>query len=196
MTIANFYLKSECRAIRNKTHVRKLINHHLSLGQHRNHLLIVFGLHTALRISDLLPICWGDVYDFKANKPRKYLTITEQKTGKTKSIALNNKIITALKLCASTAKPNQYIFENVRTGKPITRTQARRIICAAGEAVSLPWKISCHSLHKTFGYHAWRSGVSPAIIMEIYNHSNLGVTRRYLDVTQDDMNMVYMELTF
>jgi len=77
-----------------------------------------------------------------------------------------------------------------------TRAQAHRIIRTAGEAVCLPGQISCHSLRKTFGYHAWKTGVSPAVIMVIYNHSSLHITRRYLGISQDDLDTVYMGLGF
>ncbi|MCL2287167.1 MAG: tyrosine-type recombinase/integrase [Firmicutes bacterium] len=187
---------STTQPIRDISHVRALTNYYLNLGQHRNHLLILFGLHTALRIGDLLTIRWRDVYDFGQKCPRKTLTIKEQKTGKSKTLALNAKIVKALKHSAATAKPHEFLFANPHTGKAITRTQARRIIQAAGEAINLPSGISCHSLRKTFGYHAWQNGISPAVIMEIYNHSNLNHTRRYLGVVQDDLDKVYMELGF
>jgi integrase len=181
--------------IRNKKQVRKLSMYYLTLGQLRNHVLIVMGLHTALRISDLLRLKWDDVYAFERNQVRTAITIVEKKTHKQKTIALNNRIISALTLYATNAaKRGSFLVENTKTKKAISRIQAYRLIRAAAEALELQNRVSCHSLRKTFGYHAWKSGVSPAVIMEIYNHSNLAVTRRYLGVTQDDKDAVYLGL--
>ena len=181
--------------IRNKHQVRELAAYYLKLGQTRNHVLIVLGLHTALRISDLLRLKWEDVYDFERNRVRSSISITEKKTHKTKTIALNNMIISALTLYAvKAAQRGRFLIENANTRKAISRIQAYRLIRAAAEALALQNRVSCHSLRKTFGYHAWKSGVSPAVIMEIYNHSSLAVTRRYLGVTQDDKDAVYLNI--
>jgi integrase len=92
------------------------------------------------------------------------------------------------------ARQGAFLIENTQTKKAISRIQAYRLIRAAAETLQFQVRVSCHSLRKTFGYHAWKSGVSPAVIMEIYNHSSLNVTRRYLGVNQDDKNAVYMGL--
>jgi len=88
------------------------------------------------------------------------------------------------------------IIQNQRTEKAISRIQAYRLIRAACEALNFKYRVSCHSLRKTFGYHAWQSGISPVVIMDIYNHSSFAVTRRYFGVTQDDRNKVYLSMDF
>jgi integrase len=183
--------------IRSKGQVRALAGYYLKRGELRNHVLIVMGVHTALRISDLLRLRWEDVYDFQRNRVRGSLALTEKKTGKAKIVALNANAVRALALyAAKRAEPGRVLMENKRTGRAISRIQAYRLIRAASEALEFQGRVSCHSLRKTFGYHAWKSGVSPAVIMEIYNHSSLAVTRRYLGVTQDDKNAAYLCLDF
>ncbi len=182
--------------IRNKNQVRELAAYYLKRGEIRNHVLIVMGVHTALRISDLLRLRWDDVYDFDNERIRDCVSVTEKKTGKAKIIALSPHIKTALSVFLFAARPGVFIIENKRTGKAISRIQAYRLIRAASEALAFSRHVSCHSLRKTFGYHAWKSGVSPVIIMDIYNHSSLAVTQRYLGVTQDDRNEVYLTLDF
>jgi integrase len=182
--------------IRSKHQVRELSNYYLKRGQLRNCCLIVLGVHTALRISDLLRLTWEDVYDFARRRVRESIRITEKKTGKTKIIALNGNAIRMLAAYAKqSAERGGFLIENARTKKAISRIQAYRLIRAAAEALGIG-RASCHSLRKTFGYHAWKSGISPAVIVEIYNHSSLAVTKRYLGVTQDDKNEAYMCLDF
>jgi integrase len=82
--------------IRDPRQVRRLTEYYLKRGQLRNYVLIIFGIFTALRISDILSLTTDDVYDFKACCVRKHLTITEKKTGKSKTIMLNKNIVAAL----------------------------------------------------------------------------------------------------
>ena len=193
---------SATQPIRNKQQVRELAEYYLKRGELRNHLLIVMGVHTALRISDLLRLTWNDVYDFERNRFRDNIEIVEKKTKKRKLVTLNKTILTALHLCLQVAKYGEHpinrsdclIKSRKGTGRAISRIQAYRLIRAAAEALGFHNRVSCHSLRKTFGYHAWKNGVSPAVIMEIYNHSDFAVTRRYLGVTQDDKDAVFRKL--
>jgi integrase len=183
--------------IRNKSQVRALANYYLNRRQYRNYCLILLGIHTALRVSDLLRLRWDDVYNFKTNRVRSNIAITEKKTGKTNINSQNKFAMHSLKrYAAKAADPGAFLIVNDRTGKAISRIQAYRIVSAAARALKLQCRVSCHSLRKTFGYHAWKNGISPAIIMEIYNHSSFAVTRRYLGVTQDDKDDAYLRLDF
>jgi integrase len=183
--------------IRNKQQVKALALYCLRRGQFRNHLLIVMGVHTALRISDLLRLCWNDVYDFQRGCVRSSVTIVEKKTRKSKTFPINKNVVSAIGLLAAQrpVRPHDFLMENPRTNQAISRIQAYRIIRAASEALQME-QVSCHSLRKTFGYHAWKSGASPVVIMEIYNHNSFAVTKRYLGITQDDQNQIYMDMNF
>lgn len=185
--------------IRNKSQLKALANYFLKRGQFRNYALIIVGTCTALRISDLLKLKWTDVYDEKQRVFHTHVTIVEMKTGKAKTIALNKQVLQALRLYLPHRRGDFIFASSRRNANAISRVQAWRIIRAAAMAVGLHGKISCHSLRKTWGYHAWTSkAVSPVVIMHIYNHSDYAVTRRYLGVDQDDLGKAYigMELFY
>lgn len=88
-----------------------------------------------------------------------------------------------------------YIFHGRESlYKPISRNRAYHIIKNAATENHIDGNISCHSLRKTFGYHAWRLGTPPALIMNIYNHSNIEITKRYLCIDQDDKDDLFCNI--
>jgi integrase len=186
---------STTHPIKDKKQITQLADYFKNRGEYRNYALVVVSTHTALRISDLLSLRWRDVYDFNNNRIRENIALTEQKTGKNKSLQLHQTAIRAIMvyMMCGNINHNDYIFRS-RKGGAISRIQAYRIIRAAAESLMWDYRVSGHSLRKTFGYHAWKSGVSPVLIMEIYNHSSFSVTRRYLGIDQDDKNKVYSTL--
>ncbi|MCX4299396.1 MAG: tyrosine-type recombinase/integrase [Lachnospiraceae bacterium] len=170
----------------------------LKKEHYRDYSLFILGINTSLRISDMLNICWKDVYDFQKQKFREHLILREQKTGKVNCIAINQSCKEALYLQMKNKAPElqeEYIFYSGKNAqKHISRNRAWHIIKKAAIENQLDGNISCHSLRKTFGYHAWKSGGQPALIMHIYNHSSLEVTKRYLCIDQDDKDRLFHRL--
>jgi integrase len=182
---------STTQPIRSYEDVQKLKNYYLKREEYRNYLLVTVCLNTALRICDVLNLRWCDVLN-NDGKIKEHIRIVENKTGKTTLIKLNESIKSALLLYMNKEAMGYYIFENNK--KPISRVCAFKVIKRGGRAIGLEYDISCHSLRKTFGYHAWKRGTPPVVLMQIYNHSNYEVTKRYLGISQEDKDGVYSEM--
>lgn len=181
--------------IRSKKELKKLAQYYLNKGQVRNYTMIITGVYTVLRISDLLRLKWADVYDEEKQVFYNHITVQEKKTGKQRTIALNKQILGALRLLLPHRRGKFIFASNRKEDRAISRVQAWRIIHAAVEAVGITGKIACHSLRKTWGYHAWSDkNISPVVIMAIYNHSSFKVTMRYLGIEQDDLNKAYLKM--
>ena len=163
----------------------------------RNYALVVLGLNTALRISDLLHLRWNDLYDFEKLCFRDHLLIKEQKTGKRNRIAINEKAREAMQMYFNERNPaeDELIFSK-RTNpyKPLSRSQAYRIVKDDANHTTSEEAVSCHSLRKTFGYFAWQEGVQPALLMDVFNHSSYAITKRYLGIEQDEKDLVYLNI--
>lgn len=184
--------------IRHKEEIEQIKQYFLDKQNYRDYALFVLGINTALRISDIINLQWNEVYNFEQQKYREHLIVQEQKTGKRACVAINKSCVNALSLLKEHNKENLqngYIFcSGDDACKHISRNRAWHIIKKAAADNHIDGNISCHSLRKTFGYHAWQTGIPPALIMEIYNHSNINITKRYLSINQDEKDKLFNQL--
>ncbi len=189
---------STTQPIRKAEEINALKNYFLHEKRNlRNYALVCLGINSALRISDLLSLTWDDVYDFTNGRFQKHITIIESKTGKQTNNALNQNATQALILYKNSlpdVNGASFLFPGQKAGKALSRFQAYRILNSAGRELHFEAALSCHSLRKTFGYHAWKMGVQPAVLMNIFNHSSFQVTKRYLGIDQDEIDQVFLDV--
>jgi site-specific recombinase XerD len=169
----------------------------LKAHNHRDYLLFVLGINTGLRISDLLQLTLGDVLDQK-NRPAQQIVIKEQKTGKERKIILNDVVRKALQEAIASKKDVQlgdYLFKSQKgDNRPISRVQAWQVLNNAARAVGIEGRIGTHTLRKTFGYHAYQQGIDITLLQQLFGHSAPSITLRYIGITQDDIDQVYVSM--
>ncbi|MCI9052402.1 MAG: tyrosine-type recombinase/integrase [Lachnospiraceae bacterium] len=189
---------STTQPIRNLENLERLKNYFLTECPNlRHYLLVHLSVNTALRISDILSLTWEDVYDFYHFTFREHLILTEKKTKKRKQIPLNENLVESLTSYMQSypvVLPKNYLFFGRNVSHPLSRSQAFRILKTASENLHFEDPVSCHSLRKTFGYHAWQAGVTPVMLMNIYNHSSYQITKRYLGIEQKEIDDVFLNI--
>jgi site-specific recombinase XerD len=172
----------------------ELLKMYLREKSKRDYLMLMVGISSALRISDILKLKVGDIWD--GRKPKEFIFLNEEKTGKYKRFPITENLQKAIREYMKEYSPNQdsFLFFSRKGDKPISRQQAALILSVSGDYVGIKEPISTHSMRKTWGYWAHKSGVSLALIMEALNHSSIANTKKYLGITQEDLDDVYMNL--
>ncbi len=184
---------STTQPIREYADIKKLKNYFLERGEYRDYMLVSVCLNTALRICDIVSLKWTDIFNNDGTF-KKHIKLYEKKTDKLTEILINKQVKKSIMLyIKNIGKDGEYLFASKKGGH-IGRHRAFEIITSGGKNAGLGYTISCHFLRKTFGYHAWKKGTPPAILMQIYNHSSFEITKRYLGINQDDKDKVYRGL--
>lgn len=170
-------------------------------NRYRDLLLFVLGINAALRISDLLRLRIGHFVDENKQLRRRFW-IQEQKRGKRQEVVVNNSIREALEefLIAYPGvvdDPQNIVFFNSKFkdhSQPIKRGQAWKFMSTICVEVGLRGNYGTHSLRKTWGYHARMQGVDLALIMFKLNHNSIAYTKRYLGITNDELQAISQRL--
>ena len=161
-------------------------------------LLVALGCFTGLRISDILALRWNQI--LKTNE----FTIFEKKTGKKRIIRLNQQLQKHIEECYKHIKP-------IGDKAPILVSQKGTVFSI--QRINVIFKeikkryrlkinnFSCHSLRKTFGRQVYNmnsdnSELALVKLMELFNHSSLAITKRYLGLRQEEILQTYDCLSF
>ena len=159
---------------------------------------IIFSINTGLRVSDVLSCRHKEL---EGKRPGEYINLTERKTKKYREIQLNSKVITAYRYVQDKLieqgryDPQAYIFISQKT--TVYATESLNTILKQVFAGYAP-HISTHSLRKSFGRHVYETnGKSEDVLIklsEMFRHSNMAITRRYLGIRREELGDIYMNL--
>jgi len=166
--------------------------------RNREYLLIGTGAYLGLRASDLLDLKWSDVLG------KEEVVITEKKTGKLRYISINTSLKEILtyttKELSRQGKFNfdSYLFANRKGGKVSIQYINRLLKNTFSDYGVKTQNASTHTLRKTFGKRVWemdgKSERSLIYLSQIFNHSSISITRRYIGIVQEDIRDIYMKL--
>lgn len=161
-------------------------------------LLISVGCFWGLRISDILSLRWNDILNVDE------FSIIEHKTGKQRTIRINSQLKRHIADCYKQINPigiNAPVLVSQK-GTVYTIQRINIILKEIKAKYKLSIKnFSCHSLRKTFGRQVYNQNADNAELalvklMELFNHSNVAITKRYLGLRQEELLHTYDCLTF
>ena len=167
-------------------------------GNYKISLLVAIGCFTGLRISDILALRWRQIL-----KTAEF-TIIEKKTGKTRVIRLNPQLRQHITECYNHINPTGIsapVFLSQK-GTVFSIQRINVILKEAKKRYRLKIKnFSCHSLRKTFGRQVYtmngeNSELALVKLMELFNHSSVAITKRYLGLRQEEILETYDCLSF
>lgn len=156
----------------------------------RDFMMFYTGINTGLRISDLVKLTRDDVRNADGSM-KTHIVIIETKTKKQKRFPLFNGLLTEMEKYTRNMKAGEYLFKSQKgNNRPITTTQAYRIIVSAGTNIGLK-EIGTHTMRKTFGYWHYQQYHDVAMLQKLYNHSSPSITLRYISIEQDEIDESY-----
>lgn len=166
--------------IRSLEEIQRMKDSLLRYCSYRDYFLFVFGINVGLRVSDILPLRVLDIRD------KTHIRIKEQKTGKFRNIYVNEYLREEIDKYTNSLKPEDLLFPSRSGNSHITPTQAYRTLQKAAEMAGID-NVGSRTLRKTFGYHHYKKHKDLAVLQEIFSHSSPSITKRYIGITQDEI---------
>lgn len=162
-------------------------------------LLIGCGIFFGLRISDILQLSWDMLLDDSS------FELIEKKTQKRREVRINKGFQKHIWDCYNalliTDKSEKSFKSRERRVYSIQRINMLLKDIKKKYGIKSVKNFSTHSLRKTFGRHVYEradSNGEMALVMlsELFNHSNIAITKRYLGLRKEEILKCYDLLDF
>ena len=168
-------------------------------GSYQMSLLIGCGIFFGLRISDILQLSW----DMLLNE--ESFQLIEKKTQKLREVRINKGFQKHIRDCYNalliTDKSEKCFKSREHRVYSIQRINMILKDIKKKYNIKSVRNFSTHSLRKTFGRHVYEradSNGEMALVMlsELFNHSNIAITKRYLGLRKEEIMQCYDLLDF
>lgn len=157
-------------------------------------LLIAISSLLGLRISDVLSLRWSQILE------KDYISIIEMKSKKHRKMIINKDLRKIIKECYHKIKPDSdLIFTNRKGSLMSVQYINRELKKMKIDYVLEINNFSTHTFRKSFAREYWRrnnySDQALIMISEIFSHSSVQVTKRYLGIKDEELQEAYEILT-
>ena len=155
----------------------------------RDSCLLILGINTAFRASDLLSI---RVKDVKNLRPGDELEMKEKKTQKNRRVNLNPACVDAIQALIASRDFNDDDFLFTGQRGRLTVPTVNALVKSWCQEEGLEGNYGAHSLRKTWGYHQRATFKTPLpVLMEAFRHSSQRQTLDYLCVQPEEIRSLY-----
>ncbi|AWK52223.1 site-specific integrase [Clostridium beijerinckii] len=172
---------NEMEAIKSMDTVMDIAEYFRSSGKlgERRYIMFIIGIYTGLRIGDILKLRVRDVRNVK------YLELRAEKTDKKTKILINDYLKYELDDYIYDKNDYEYLIKSQKgRNQPLTPKGAWDDMKKAAKTFGLD-NIGCHTLRKTFGYFFYQQYGDIVTLKNLFGHSDISVTFRYIGLDQD-----------
>ena len=206
-------LAPECAAdpIKSMEDIDRISKHLIAKSRYRDNMLFIVGINFGLRVSDLRTLRFSTIINDNCTFKDSF-AVFEKKTRNTRKkkknryITINDAVVEAVTLyLENTANVHlsDYMFRSVsnngsNTNEPLSIQAINRILKGIAKELNLTFKVSSHTLRKTFCYHQMVMSHNDSrkllLLQKMLNHSSPAQTLDYIGITSEEIDEAYRKL--
>lgn len=143
--------------------------------------LIIIGMDTGLRLSEIINLRYDDV--LTATKGDLWITVRESKNGKSRRIPCTSRVVEILQTHRTHGRE---VFDQTFPHKSAVQTAWGQVRSHMGRQNDKDWVF--HTLRHTFCSNLVRNGVDVLTVAKLAGHSSIQVTMRYAKLAPDNLS--------